>query len=252
MIDQEKYYQKAREASAQIGTHPGLKMLQKLAADSKNVLDVGCGEGTRLNLYLKKNQTGTGIDLNQYALKEAQKQYPRHHFTWYDGQTIPFADVSFDLVYSAFVLEHTQDPENFVREMIRVTGKGGRTVILCPNYGAPNRRSPVSSEKPLQKLFSGYLRDLSYFSTKLTFTKVTPRKVFKEIDDDTTCEPYLHDLIKFLRQFPSLKIVRATSLWEIDDNALSLHQRIFKKLGLWKIYPFKFWGPQLFIVLQKR
>jgi ubiquinone/menaquinone biosynthesis C-methylase UbiE len=47
-----------------------------------------------------------------------------------DGYKMPFGDCSFDLTLSSNVLEHVSDPKNFVREMIRVTKKGG-IVFFC-------------------------------------------------------------------------------------------------------------------------
>lgn len=250
MIDQNKYYRHAREASLQIGENPGLLSLQTIASKSQNILDVGCGEGSRLNLLLG-NKDGAGIDINRFAINKAKKQYPKHKFSLYDGVKIPFGENSFDLVYSAFVLEHTEDPQHFVEELVRVTGKNGTTVIICPNFGAPNRRSPVSTAKPVLKLFSGFIKDFLPSLQKLNFKKVTPKKVFKNIDDDTTQEPYLLDLLKFVSTNINISVQSSSSLWEVDDNAKSLHQRIFMFLGKRDIFPFRYWGPQLFIVMKK-
>jgi len=252
MIGQEKYYQLAQEASLQIGKHPGLITIQSLALKSKKILDVGCGEGTRLNLFTGKIKIGTGVDVSSFAINKAGKQYPHHKFILVKGEKLPFSSNSFDLVYSTFVLEHTQDQELFIKEMFRVTKKDGSIAILCPNYGSPNRRSPVSVEKPLKKLLLGFLQDL--FPTRnssLSFTKVTPQKKFKNPDDDTTCEPYLLKLQRYVSHFSNIKIGKSSSLWEIDDHANSIHQRLFKFLGILNIFPFKHWGPQLFIVLRK-
>lgn len=252
MIGQEKYYQLAKEASLQIKNHPGLLTIQKLASKSKKILDVGCGEGTRLNLFSGKEKIGTGVDISSFALHKANKQYPRHSFVLVKDEKLPFASNTFDLVYTTFVLEHTQDQELFIKEMIRVTQKGGLVAILCPNYGSPNRRSPVSTERPLKKLLLGFLQDIiPSEKLSLSFTKVAPKKVFKSPDDDTTCEPYLLKLQRYVSYFSNIKIEKSSSLWEIDDQANSVHQRLFKYLGTQNIFPFKYYGPQLFIVLRK-
>jgi len=252
MIGQDKYYQLAKKASLEIGNHSGLITIQTLVAQSKNILDVGCGEGSRLNLFLGENIKGTGVDVSSFAIKKANKQYPHHKFIQVKGEKLPFPSDSFDMVYSTFVLEHTHNQELFIKELTRVTKIGGVIAILCPNYGAPNRRSPVSTEKPLQKLLLGFVED--FFpgkNTRLSFTEVTPKKVFKTADDDTTCEPYLLKLSRFVKNFSNIKIVTSSTLWKIDDKAKSIHQRIFKMLGTLNIYPFKFWGPQLFLILKK-
>lgn len=251
MIDNDKYYHLAGEASSEIGDNPGLIAIKNLSQKTKKILDVGCGEGTRLNTLLGKEKNGTGIDINEYAIDKAKKKYPWHKYMLYDGNKIPFDNDSFDFTYSTFVLEHTTDPRIFIDEMIRVTTKGGYLAILCPNYGSPNRRSPVSTENPLIKLLKGLAGDIFNQPSDLNFTKVNPKKVFKVVDDDTTVEPYLSILEKYIRNDINLEIIRTSSLWEIDDNATSLHQRVFKYLGQQNIYPFKNWGPQLFIVIKK-
>ncbi len=252
MIGQDKYYRLAKEASLEIGKHPGLKEIQNLATKASKILDVGCGEGTRLNLFTGKNKKGVGVDVSSYAIKKAKKQYPHHDYLLTSDANLPFPENTFDLVYSTFVLEHTQNQELYVKEMIRVTKKNGYTVILCPNYGASNRHSPVSIENPTKKLFFGFLRDIFPVNNhRLVFTKVIPKKVFKNPDDDATCEPNLLTLERFVNQLPKIKIEYSSSLWEIDDQTKSLHQRLFKYLGNKKIFPFYKWGPQIFIVIKK-
>lgn len=52
------------------------------------------------------------------------------------GESLPFADESFDLIFSSTVLEHTQDPAKVLAEAIRVLKPGGRLQFIYPNYGA--------------------------------------------------------------------------------------------------------------------
>jgi SAM-dependent methyltransferase len=251
-MNEELYYDIAEDASKNILWHPGIEIISQLAKKSPLVLDVGCGEGTKLAEILGKNRKGIGVDISAFAVKKARKKYPQHKFILAKDERLSFSTNSFDLVYSTFVLEHTTNPEVFLNEMITVANKGGYIVILCPNYGAPNRRSPVSTENPIIKLILGFMSDFNFTSKALNFKKVTPKKVFKEIDDDTTNEPYILNLTRFLKRSGKVSVKEFSSLWEIDNDAKSLHQKIFKYLGLKGIFPFKYWGPQLFIVLKKK
>jgi len=47
-----------------------------------------------------------------------------------DAENLPFADGSFDLVYSHGVLHHTPDTPRTIREVHRVLAPGGRAVIM--------------------------------------------------------------------------------------------------------------------------
>lgn len=52
------------------------------------------------------------------------------------GESIPFPDSSFDIVYSSNVLEHVDDPPRVVSEIVRVLKLGGVAQIVVPNYGS--------------------------------------------------------------------------------------------------------------------
>ena len=58
------------------------------------------------------------------------------HLTNNIGEQLPFADASFDLVYSSNVLEHVQDPDRVLAEAIRVAKPGGHVFFTFPNYGS--------------------------------------------------------------------------------------------------------------------
>lgn len=66
------------------------------------------------------------------------RRYPEVKVVTYDGRDFPFADNSFDIVWSNAVLEHVGDYEaqvHFLRELARV----GRRMFIT----TPNRRFPV-------------------------------------------------------------------------------------------------------------
>lgn len=52
------------------------------------------------------------------------------------GENLPFPADSFDLVFSSSVLEHAQDPEQVLREAVRITRVGGHVQFVFANYGS--------------------------------------------------------------------------------------------------------------------
>jgi SAM-dependent methyltransferase len=54
-----------------------------------------------------------------------------------DVRALPFRDASFDAIYSMGTIEHFDETEQAVREMVRVLKPGGRAIV-----GVPNRRDP--------------------------------------------------------------------------------------------------------------
>lgn len=67
------------------------------------------------------------------------------------GETLPFADGSFDLVICWDVVEHVQDPERLVAELARVLRPGGRALVTVINRYAfrdPHYHMPLLNWLP--------------------------------------------------------------------------------------------------------
>lgn len=249
-----KYYEFARKGSLEV-LHPGMKILKRISSKSNNILDMGCGEGTRLNYLIGKRKKGVGIDISKTAIKEAKKRYPNSSFYEADLENVPFKNNTFDLVFSAFVFEHLENPEKVILEAIRVTKKLGKVILIAPNYGSPNRSSPPNNSSRPAKLLKGFILDIERLAKKvdkLDWNKVTPlteRKKYK-IDYDVVIEPYLGTLIDYFRG-KCLTITRFDSCWSEELPGVKIQQKVFRYLGEIGIYPFKYWGPHFVIVAEK-
>jgi 2-polyprenyl-3-methyl-5-hydroxy-6-metoxy-1,4-benzoquinol methylase len=99
----------------------------------ETVLDVGCGEGFVLD---RLHQEGIGkklegVDILDRAIEIGRKLHP--HLTLKQGSiyNLPYKDNSFDLVICSEVLEHLDDPEKALREVIRVSK--GYCLLSVPN-----------------------------------------------------------------------------------------------------------------------
>jgi len=99
------------------------------------VLDVGCGDGLLAARILEARPDIdiTGIDV----LARPRAFIPVQLF---DGQTIPFANASFDAVMFVDVLHHTDDPSILLREARRVS----RNVVLIKDHYADGLGSPLT------------------------------------------------------------------------------------------------------------
>lgn len=249
----QEYYRKAHEASETV--HPGLLSIKEQAEKALKILEVGCGEGSKLKLVTPPGSQGVGVDISQTAISRAQTQYPQFQFQVADAERLPFADGEFDLVLSAFTLEHLQNPERVLAEMIRVLKSRGSLALLAPNYGAPNRASPCYRGSRLKKLLTGLRRDwlgLIHPIATLEWQKVTPKaKPGKyEIDWDTTIEPYLGSLVRFLKK-SQIRPGKVSSFWEIEPT-LPWWQKPLAVLGKLRVYPFVYWGPHLLVIGSKQ
>ena len=247
----ESYYQKAEAGSLEFD-HPAMKKLIEISNGASAVLDMGCGEGTRLNkIVTKAGQKGCGIDISTKAVGLAKEKYPRLSFLVGDLESLPYKNESFDLVYSAFVFEHLDNPKKVLKEAVRVLKKGGNLMIVAPNFGAPNRASPPFKGNRWVKLISGFIKDF-YPRDGLNWHKEEPIATSQkfEIDWDTTIEPYLGSLIRFVKNL-GLAIIETGSSWEEEEKEANAIQKLFRFLGERNIYPFKNWGPHLVLLAEK-
>lgn len=247
------YYKLAHEGSTDL-THPAMKVLLKLFKERHFVLDMGCGEGTRLAMLakvagFKGKQSLFGVDASKIAINLAKEKYPEINFQVGNLEKLNFENEKFDLLISAYVFEHLKNPEQVLKEGKRILKLNGKFMIIAPNFGSPNRRSPNSIENKLSKLVKGFLNDFKkQTKSKLGWTFVTAREDEYTIDADTTVEPYLLSLIEYC-QNSGFKVEYYSSNWKVDK--FSLFQFPFRALGSMGIYPFKYWGPHLSVVLKK-
>lgn len=247
----EDYYIRSKEGSLDI-SNPGMKILFNYAKKADSILDFGCGEGTRLNwLVSSRDVYALGVDISGRAIEMAKKQYPKLKFLRADIENFNYNKL-FDLSYSAYVLEHVQFPEKVIENMLTLTENSGTIILMAPNYGAPNRRSPNSIESKFGKLIKGFVDDFSKVNKpKLKWTQVSPKnKIYQNIDDDTLVEPYLLNLLKFLKN-QKVEVLKSSSLWEIEPWSVNPRKSLFKLLGLLGLFPFKYWGPQMLVVVKK-
>ena len=123
-------------------------------------------------------------------------------------------------------------------------------LLVAPNFGAPNRASPNYKKNRLLKLLRGLREDFNFLSgrnvKRLGWQKVEPQKNYQIIDADTSVEPYLLSLKKFL-EGRKIYVTKASSLWGMEKG-LSAFQFPFRVLGLIGIPPFSYWGPHILIV----
>lgn len=108
--------------------------LRPAPADPKNgrVLDVGCGVGQVVGALTRDGVEAYGVDVSEPNMARARQFSDRCQL--YDGSRLPFPDGHFACVGSLNVLEHVDQPEAFLQELVRVTQKGGRIVISSPNF----------------------------------------------------------------------------------------------------------------------
>jgi SAM-dependent methyltransferase len=96
------------------------------------VLDVGCGVGQVVARLSEAGFEAHGVDVSEPNIERARNFCPRCQL--YDGRKLPFGDGFFDTAGALNVLEHVEEPEAFIKELVRVVRIGGCVVISSPNF----------------------------------------------------------------------------------------------------------------------
>jgi ubiquinone/menaquinone biosynthesis C-methylase UbiE len=101
---------------------------------SKDVLDVGTGSGIATQMLAESGANVTGVDLTDWAVETTRRRLAAFGLEadvrQADAEQLPFADASFDLVFSWGVIHHSSDMDRALAELVRVTRPGGQVVLM--------------------------------------------------------------------------------------------------------------------------
>jgi SAM-dependent methyltransferase len=104
-------------------------LVSKQMPETGKLLEIGAGNGFQAAYLQKKGYEVTAIDVAESIHLEAA-EFP---VQIYDGESLPFADESFDIIFSSNVLEHVENCEALLLEMRRVLKPNGRMVHIVPS-----------------------------------------------------------------------------------------------------------------------
>lgn len=104
------------------------KAVERFAVElNGNLLDYGCGSKPYQALFTKVDSY-VGVDLENEGHDHSTEEID----FFYDGITLPFADETFDSLFSSEVLEHVPDIDQSLKEIRRVLKPQGRVLITVP------------------------------------------------------------------------------------------------------------------------
>ena len=131
-----------------------------------SVLEVGCGGG-ELSFFLGQTYGLDCYGLEPFPLYASKLEQGR--IAQAVAERIPFADNSFDLVIAKDVIEHVDDVQQSLNEMLRVSRK--YVYLACPNYLFPYEAHFKVPFIPLlpKPLARAYLRVLGFARDKIGF-----------------------------------------------------------------------------------
>jgi ubiquinone/menaquinone biosynthesis C-methylase UbiE len=130
-------------------------LIKKKKIKNKNVLEVGCGRGS-LSAYFADNKWNCSLlDSSPKAINLAKLFFKKNKlnasFNIGDCKKLPYSNSTFGVVFSIGLLEHFQNPENIIKEQIRVLDKDGLFIA----YVVPEIKNNIQNDfEWINKIFS--------------------------------------------------------------------------------------------------
>jgi SAM-dependent methyltransferase len=106
--------------------------LARHAERDGRALDVGCGVGQVVGRLTEAGVRATGVDVSVPSVAACTAR--GLDAVLYEGRRLPFDDATFAVAGAMNVLEHVDDPQGFVGELVRVVRPGGHVVLSSPNF----------------------------------------------------------------------------------------------------------------------
>ena len=131
----------ASHARARYALEPHIAEFAGFAqARGRRVLEIGVGMGADYLEWLKSGANATGIDLSVASIARAKSRCEAAGYQAdlrvADAEHLPFADNTFDIVYSYGVMHHSPDTAQCLREALRVLKPGGEARIMIYHHAS--------------------------------------------------------------------------------------------------------------------
>jgi 2-polyprenyl-3-methyl-5-hydroxy-6-metoxy-1,4-benzoquinol methylase len=121
---------KSRGTSNQDILEMVVRVLAKRQISGEFILDVGCGQGDLCSYVQPRFSRYIGIDAVHYDDFPAQAEFCLLDV---DSGHIPFPDGSADAVAAVEVIEHLENPREFMRKLAALAKPGGWVIVTTPN-----------------------------------------------------------------------------------------------------------------------
>jgi SAM-dependent methyltransferase len=201
-----------------------------LKVAGKEVLEIGLGEGAESELLIRQGARWSGVDLTAEAVERVRTRLTLRELSFEQLRQgsvldLPYAEDSFDLVFSHGVLHHVPDIRQAQREIHRVLRPGGELVVMLYARWSLNyllsigviRRAVLAAAYPLAR--AGLVSDKSSrrkLAAHLAHAKDRGLARYLRLDEfvhhntDGPANPYalVYDRRRVERDFPSFRVTR--------------------------------------------
>jgi SAM-dependent methyltransferase len=116
------------------GAPPFSGLIPFTGLSGREVLEIGCGTGVHAKLLAAAGARVTAVDLTPTAVELTKRRLELAELDAdvreADAESLPFADKSFDFVWSWGVVHHSENTARVLGEIARVLRPGGRVALM--------------------------------------------------------------------------------------------------------------------------
>jgi 2-polyprenyl-3-methyl-5-hydroxy-6-metoxy-1,4-benzoquinol methylase len=152
----------------------------------RRVLEIGCGMGFHAELLARAGAVLTTVDLSPTSVETTQRRLDlrglQAEVVQCDAETLPFADDSFDFVWSWGVIHHSSRTSRIVRQIARVLQPDGETRIMVYNRHATTTVLAVLRDQLLKGgIFTRSFEESLYATTDGYSARFYVREQFEDL-----------------------------------------------------------------------
>ncbi len=146
------------------------RMSTYLDDPAPSVLDVGCSIGATVAAAERRGWPAYGVDISRTAVEICRRQglNCRH----YEGERLPYADESFDVLTAWHVIEHVSDVTRTLQDWYRVLRPGGLLMLETPDaecWKARILKDQYAKFWPAEHLYTFTPRTLTPFLERIGY-----------------------------------------------------------------------------------
>ncbi len=205
--------------------------IDALDVSGKQVLEIGLGEGADSERLIRRGAHWSGVDLTAESIERVRtrltlRELPFEELRQGSVLDLPFADGSFDVVFSHGVLHHVPEIKQAQREIRRVLRPGGQLVIMVYARWSLNylvsialiRRAALLAAFPLSRAGvlkadpgGGMLAAHLGNAEKMGLFRYLRLPEFVHHNTDGPANPYalVYDRHRIEQDFPSFRVTRS-------------------------------------------
>lgn len=162
-----------------------VNFIKKFVKPGSSILDLGCGTGLSSDM-LSRHYEVTGADLSKPLLDYARKHFKNIKWKVEDARKLSFKEGAFDAVMACGFIEHINEVDDVLNEMLRVTRKNGHVIVVSPSWFSPFRAvKAFLTPKGYETIGRNRLQIIGWFFKSCYYTlqkPINPNYIFRKPD----------------------------------------------------------------------